>query len=230
MLDIPVSLKVLACLKENQSKNLNLSEIANKTKEDLEHVDRSLKELVQRNIVIRNEEGYSYVSSQRSDEFLKKIFELYDIVGRRHLEKLLIRGLLHKAPLQMNDFLNLMETEGYDREEIRSLLEEDITNGYVKKVKFPELNHLHYPFLRRFFWFIRKRPTNLTDYEGLTNYLKRQGLNIEEKDFLIGLYPSELLNPAKEYVDKEHKDLRRKMLYNSLHIHLLYYYLNQTKI
>ena len=56
------------------------------------------------------------------------------MVGRRQLERLLIRGLLHQAPLQMNDFLSLLETEGYDREEIRSLLEEDITNGYVKKV------------------------------------------------------------------------------------------------
>ena len=231
MLDIPISIKVLKCLKENQARELTKGEIADSIKEDQKYVNKALEELVERDIVVKKTEFYSYIPTRHSEEFSEKMFKLYEVVSRKRLEKLLIRGLLCKAPLHMNGLLEILEMEGFDREEIKALLEEDIKNGYIKKIRFPELRHLYryYPFMRRFFWFFRQRLTVLPDYKKLGEYFKHQGVEVQEEDYLIGSYPPELANPAREYLDREHKELRRKLLFKSLHLHFLSFYSSKPK-
>lgn len=214
MLSIPVSIKVLKFLMVNQARKLTNREIADGIKEDQKYVDKALEELVERGIVVEKKNFYSYVSTNRSKEFSEKITKLYEKVTRMRLEKLLIRGLLCEGPLNMNDLLETLEMEGFDREEIRSLLEEDMKKGYIKKIKFPELRNLYYyyPFIRRFFWYFRQQPDERGDYERLGEYLKRQGLQVQEEDYLVGSYPKEIANIAREYVNSEHQEIRRKLI------------------
>jgi DNA-binding transcriptional regulator YhcF (GntR family) len=216
MFDIPVSVKVLKFIKEKQK--LSRREIIDRIKGSQEYIDKALQELVKRSIITEKEGIYTYVSTQRSKEFSEDFINLYEKFNRERLERLLIKGLLGNTPLNLNTFLEILEEEEFSREELNILLAEEEEKGYIKRIKIPEIASPRFPldvtnnfFTDPFIMFLTSKPIEFTDYEKLKMYFKRWELEVQEEDYLVGLYPPELSDPAREFVKREHEDLRTRL-------------------
>ena len=172
MIELPISIKLLQILRENQTEEFTEEEIAKSLKEDQNYVNKALEELVKRGLIEKQTGVYNYLLNNRSEELYKKMVQLYEIVNRKQSEKLLIRGLLCEGPLHMDGLLEILEIEGFNREEIMTILRKDIKEGYIKKIGFSELKHLYFNY--SFFRDLIKKE-ELADYKKVGSILVHQG-------------------------------------------------------
>lgn len=208
----PAITKVLKYLRENPTKKTK-EQISSIIGEKQEYVNRALDKLVAIKVVAEEEGFYWYTFTLYSEDFSTKMLEVYDRVGKRPVKELLIRGLICQIPshylFHAETLLEILEKEGLDRKELEEFLEREIEDGYLKKIRiiYLGMGHLSLPLYIPSYYITHLRIVEWERYEGL----KHKGAESYEEDYLMGQYPPELAEPAKEYIERERKDVKDKL-------------------
>ena len=210
MYGVPTLVKVLRYLRGNAAPS-TYNDIISGVDEGQALVDRALNKLIAEGIVDHRDEGYCYCATPRAEELCEKLFALYDRVAARPRLELLARGLLCQARghylLRMNTFLEVLEEEGFAREDVARFLDGEIERGYVKRTRGalagrdsilpPMFVPSYYAFRQtstRQRWQLDERFSELDRLSG-------------EEDYLIGVYPVEVAEPAVRELERERPGL-----------------------
>ncbi|MEE8618578.1 MAG: hypothetical protein V3S84_00440 [Dehalococcoidales bacterium] len=179
------------------------------------HVHRALTELVARRLIDRRgEDHYHYRATSEADELCRKLFALYDKVSTRPQKELLVRGLLSQPGphylWHMNKLLEVLEREGFTREDAVPFLDQETKKGYIKRVRMIFVARIPFtasPFIP-YYYMSDFRNIDPNEYEQLKKQCRNSSLLMNEENYLMGAYPPELSQPATQYVGKEKRQMR----------------------
>ena len=216
----PTIAKIITYLRDTKIPKTNV-ELASIIDEEQQYVNKALERLMATDIIIKNRSLYYYNETPKSEEFATRLEEIYAAVDKKPDKDLLIRGLISRIPLQYmfhyNTLLDTLEREGFEREESRKFLENEIKKSYLKLVKLvyigiePETVPICIP--PSHFYYLRH--LGIIDRDGYKRRLKEyKDFEFHEQDYLLVEYPPEISGPAKEYVEKEmcdKKDVLRQI-------------------
>jgi len=214
MPNLPTAVKVLKYLKEASTPSTH-SDITRAVGEGQALVDRALNELIARGLIYKHgEDRYHYAATPEADELCRKLFALYEKVITRPQKELLARGLLSQPGPRylwhINKLLELLEEEGFAKEDAIPFLDQEAKNGYLKKVRI--IFVARYPFTAPpfipYYYLSDIRNVGTNEYEQLKQRCRSLGLLVNEEDYVIGTYPSELSQPAIHYVENEKRQIR----------------------
>ncbi len=176
-------------------------------------LDRAIAVLVAQGLVEREGEDYRYRASGGTDELCRKLFALYDRVVTRPHNELLVRGILSmpgpRYLWRMSNLLELLEKEGFAREEAIPFLDEEVEKEYIKKVRIIFVARVSFalpPFIP-YYRISDFRNVEGDEYEQLREQCQNLGLTMTEEHYLTGAYPPELSEPAVQYLEKEKRQI-----------------------
>ena len=206
MSDEPTLVKVLRYLRGNAAPSA-YNDIISAVGEGQALVDRALGKLVAQGIVENGDEGYCYLATARAEELCQKLFALYEQLAAQPRLELLARGLLCQASgyylLRMNAFLEVLEEEGFPSGDVTRFLDGEIERGYVKRTRgsLAGLVSISAPMFVPSYYALRGTGSHGQQQPGAWG-ADRDCLSREE-DYLIGVYPPEVAEPAIQYVETQ---------------------------
>jgi len=214
MSDLPTAVKVLKYLMSVSAPSTH-SNITRAVREGQTLVDRALDELIARGLIDECEEGYyQYRAIPEADELCQKLFALYDRVSTRLEKELLARGLLSQPGprylWQLNKLLEVLEREGFTREDVVPFLDQETKRGYIQRIKIIFVARIPFtapPFIP-YYYISDFRNIDPNEYEQLEQQCHNSGLSMSEEYYIAGAYPPELSQPAIQYVEKEKRQVR----------------------
>ena len=214
MSDLPAAVKVLKYLRDVSAPSTH-NDISRAVREGQAHVHRALTELMVRGLIDRHgEDHYHYRGTPEADELYRKLFALYDKVSTRPQKELLVRGLLSQPSPRylwhMNKLLEVLEREGFTREDAVPFLDHETKKGYIKRVRIIFVAGIPFttsPFIP-YYYMSDFRNIDPNEYEQLKQQCRNLGLLMNEENYLMGTYPPELSQPATQYVEKEKRQMR----------------------
>lgn len=212
MTDLPVIVRILKYLRNNRGKGLTEEEIIEGICAEREYVDQALEKLVQKGIVLRENEHYLYQATPWADDFSQKVLTLYERmrIRRRPLKELLIRGAIaSQSAVKAEALLKALEEEGINKEEILAFIENEVQKGYIKRMRlvYLDMGTFIIPLAKYF-------PTIELSWDELAEIresYRRVGLELCEDVYLIENYPLELARPAREYLKQEWPSVKDKI-------------------
>ena len=218
MSGLPTAVKVLKYLMSVSAPSTH-NDISRAVREGQAHVYRALTELMARGLIDGdNEDHYRYRATPEADEACRKLFALYDKVITRLHKELLVRGLLSQpAPRYLwhiNKLLEVLERQGFDREDAVPFLDQETKKGYIKRVRMIFVARIPFtapPFIP-YYYMSDFRNIDPNEYEQLKQQCRNSGLLMNEENYLMGTYPTELAQPATQYVEKEKRQMRDMLL------------------
>ena len=178
-------------------------------------VDRALTELMARGLIDRyGEDKYHYLATPEADELCRKLFALYGKVGTRSQKELLARGLLSQPGPRylwhVNKLLEVLESEGFTREDAAPFLDQETSKGYIKTIRIIFVARLSFtapPFIP-YYYITDFRKVDANEHQQLKQQCLNLGLSMNGVDYLMGAYPPELAQPAVQYVEKDKRQIR----------------------
>ena len=209
----PVLAKVLRYLRENPVKETK-EHLYSIIGEERWYVNRALEKLVAIKVVAEEDGFYWYLSTPHSEDFFAKMMEICDRVSKGPPKELLIRGLICQIPAHFlfhaGTLLQILENEGLDREELREFLEREMRDGYLRRIRIASIG---VPFFMPLYF-----PAYYVSQLGMYECQGYQTLGEDGKgaevcgeDYLLGQYPADLAEPAREYIETEKRELREKL-------------------
>lgn len=214
MSNLPTAVKVLKYLRDLSAPSPH-SNITRAVREGQTLVNRALTELVARGLIDRcGEDYYQYRATPEADELCQKLFALYDKVSTRPQKQLLARGLLSQPGprylWQMNKLLEVLDREGFTREEAVPFLDEEAKKGFIQRIKiiFVARSPFTIPPFIPYYYISDFRNIDPSEYEQLKQQCRNSGLSMSEEYYIAGAYPPELSQPAIQYVEKEKHQVR----------------------
>jgi hypothetical protein len=206
--------KALKYLKESRARKQK-EEIASIINEKQEYVNKALEKLVAIGVVREAEGFYSYVFTPHSDKFYHNLMEVYTRVNKKPSIELMVRGLFCEIPhhylIHANTVLEILEGQGLDRKELNHFLEQEIENGYLRRIRVICLGMRPFsiPVYVPSYYLSHLRILGWEHYEGpRQNY---QDSEFYEEDYLLARYPPELAAPARQYIETERRELKEKL-------------------
>jgi DNA-binding HxlR family transcriptional regulator len=214
MSNLPTAVKVLKYLMD-VSEPSTYSDISRAVNEGQVLVDRALTELMARGFIDRHgEDRYHYRATSEADELCRKLFALYGKVSARPQKELLVRGLLSQPGPRylwhMNKLLEVLDREGFAREDAAPFLDKETRKGYLKRVRIIFVARISFtapPFIP-YYYMSDFRSVDANEYEQLKQQCRSLGLLMNEEDYMMDAYPPELSQPAIQYVEKEKRQIR----------------------
>ena len=214
MYNLPTVVKVLKHLMTAPEPSL-YNDITRAVHEGQVLVDRALAELIGRGVVdMCGEASYHYRATPETDEFCQRLFALYDKVMSRSQKELFVRGLLSQPGprylWRISKLLEVLEREGFAREDAIQFLDQETKKGYIRRVKIifvARISFMAPPFIP-YYYMSDFRNVDNDEYEQLKQQGDRLGFAMDEEDYLMGTYPPELSQPAVQYVEKEKRQIR----------------------
>lgn len=210
----PTIVKVLNYLKDTKVKKTK-EELSISIDEPQEYVNKALEKLIAIDVVTQEEGDYLYNDTPSSGEFCYRLAKLYETLGRKPNKELLIRGLICQIPSQylfhFPTLVQMMQKEGIDKQELDQFLEQEIANGYLKIIRavYTEMEPPVIPICIPPFYFNYLGHLGVINCDWYKSHRQEQrDYELWEEDYLIAQYPSELANPAKEYIEGERKELK----------------------
>lgn len=206
MSDEPTLVKVLRYLQGNAAPSA-YNDIISAVGEGQALVDRALSKLVAEGIVGSGDEGYCYVATRRAEDFCQKLFALYEQLAAQPRLELLARGLLCQASgyylLRMDSFLQVLEEEGFAREEISRFLDGEIERGYVKRTRgtLAARVSISPPMFVPSYYALRHK--EVRKRQQLKEGSSQSEPLSQEEDYLVGVYPPEVTQPAIQYMETQ---------------------------
>ncbi len=214
MSDLPTAVKVLKYLRDVSAPSTH-NDISRAVRDGQAQVRRALTELVARELIDRHgEDCYRYRATPEADELCRKLFDLYDKVSARPQKELLVRGLLSQPGPRylwyINKLLEVLEREGFTREDAVPFLNQETEEGYIKRVKMIFVARIPFtaPSFIPYYYMSDFRNIDPNEYEQLKQQCLNSGLLMNEENYLVGTYPPELSQPATQYVEKEKRQMR----------------------
>ena len=214
MSNLPTAVKVLKYLMDVEVPS-TYTDISRAVHEGQALVDRALTELMARGLIYRHEEDrYHYRATPEADELCRKLFALYGKVSARPQKELLVRGLLSQPGPRylwhMNKLLEVLDREGFAREDAVPFLDRETRQGYLKRIRMIFVARISFmaPRFIPYYYMSDFRNVDANEYEQLKQQCRNLGLLMNEEDYLMGAYPPELSQPAIQYVEKEKRQIR----------------------
>ncbi len=202
---------LLKCLKllRNGDYSLTEQEIADRVEEDLGYVVSALERLGGRRLVAKTGQHYSYRRTEANEEFSRRMLAVYDKIGKKSEMESLVIGLLSAAVrdkhlLKERTLLRVLGEEGFGGDEIGALLQEQVDEGRVRRLRvalrketdesFPSPPVIPWHYTSRL---IRMKED---EYDKVRKRWGDEGFFVQEEDYLIANFPPEMSGPAAEYL------------------------------
>ncbi|MBI4332564.1 MAG: hypothetical protein HY673_14935 [Chloroflexi bacterium] len=214
----PSSLKVLRYLRGYRLPRTR-NDIIQGTGETPDYVTRALSRLAAEKIVTEENGGYLFAPGPESDIIFVKLADVCAIVSRGTQLELMVRGLLCATPqpclVRISAVTGILASEGFSNEETMGFVQEEIRKGHVKKIKL--------------LFYLRRQNTlptyvpqeyvsplswvDMESYHQVGHYVGEDdpGYPSAHEEYLLGDYPREMANPAKEYLDTEKAYIKEKL-------------------
>ena len=217
LLDLPAIPRVLKVLLRGRTGTREDSVIEHL--QDRAYTNKAIEMLVGQGI-IRKENGLLFiVEGEENSRRVSGIMRFYDDIDRAARRRLLFRGILNATQyaylVHFEIFTALMETDGFSREDVDAVLDEESREGYVERLKVmyrarEGLGHRCFPFIPLYHYphFIMMKPD---DTGHLRERLKETGVVMAEEEYLLGRYPKEIARLSREYVLREKEYIREKI-------------------
>jgi hypothetical protein len=150
---------------------------------------------------------------------IHQIVSFYGDIQKAARKGLMFRGILnatyYRCLMHFGTFIDMMEYEGFDKEETISTLDEEKKQGYVQHLKIMYrsrlgLKHKFFPFIPLYYYphFIAMDADNA---QPLRARLENPGVTLAEEDYLLGNYPKELAAQSRDYILKEKNHIKEKI-------------------
>ncbi len=170
--------------------------------------------------VIRKENGNLFIAEgEENSRKVDSIIRFYAAVERTAHRGLLFRGILNATRnaslIHLETFMTLMEIEGFAREEVNGVLDEDAGKGYIERFTVmyrtrQGMEHHCFSSIPLYCYpnFLMMRPGGSGR---LRERLKGTGIIMIEEEYLLGRYPKEIADQSREYVIKEKQHIRERI-------------------
>lgn len=208
----PTLLKVLEYLRESKKPHTR-EDITRVIRKSQIQVTKALDKLCQKGMISSREQCYVYEDTPKAENFLKKMKAVYCQVANQPRLELVVRGLLSQLPLgyllRLENVLELLGKENISREEAKIFLAKETEAGYLRQVKViytgvtPTIPPLYIPS----YYISQLRDVNSSEYDKVKRQCHSRGEAFHEEDYLMGKYPPELAEPAREGFEKEKKEV-----------------------
>lgn len=218
----PIFIRILKCLRDAKSGKTG-EELAVIIKASPEDVSKALEKLIAVDLVAQEEGAYLYNDTQKNNETLERLTKLHETVKEKPDKELLIRGVICLLPsrylLHLPTLIEIFEQEGINEPELTRFLEQEIASSYLKRITVVYLREKT-PFVPAcmppdYFDYLKNRGIIDQDKQKFPAGNDNAG-EYEEEDYLITQYPLELVNPAKEYLERERMELKNHLRRNGL--------------
>lgn len=210
----PNIIKILKYLKDTGEKKTG-EELAVIAKDTPEQVSKSLEKLISLGLITQMGGHYLYHATERNNQTLERLIKLHETVKEKPDKEILIRGVICSIPsqylLHLKTLIEILEKEGIGQPESTRFLEQEVAHNYLKRITFVFLSNKT-PFIPACM------PPDYLDYlsrRGIIDQDRHKGskerdsrCEYQEEDYLISQYPLQMVNPAKEYLEKENTELK----------------------
>lgn len=224
LLDAPAVPRVLRLLLDREGAEDETSVIGSLP--DKTYAKRAIETLRAQGIIDEQDGVLRIVESEENSRRITGIMHFYsnvDTIARRNL---LFRGILNTAQyaclVHIETLFAFMEDEGFTRSEVDQLIEKDSKEGIVERLKVmyrarEGVSHRCFPFIPLYYYphFITMKSENT---EHLRARLKTAGVFMIEEEYLLGHYPKEIANQARDYIIREKLHIRDKIKNESFDI------------
>ncbi len=213
----PTVVKLLKHLRDNRASNTK-EELASIIGEEQHYVDKALERLVAIDIVNGERGFYNYKATSYSENFCSQLIEVYDTLSKKPAKELFIRGLICQVPSQylfrVDTLLEVLEQEGFDREEIEQFLAQEVERGYLRRLRviYIGIEPYEIPICIPPLYFNYLGHLGIID-QGRYNGLKEEYKDYEFQgtDYIVARYPAELATSAKGYIERERKEVKEHL-------------------
>jgi hypothetical protein len=217
LLDAPAVPRVLRLLMDKEGEDRHASIV-----EALPDKARTVAaiEALEAQGIIRRQDGFlKVVRTEEATRRIDAIILFYENVNRVERKKLLFRGILNTAQyaclIHFGTCVGLMESEGFVLADVEGMIDKDSEEGFVERIKIvyrarDGLPHKSFPFIPLYYYphFISMKSE---DTEHLKARLRHAGITMTEEEYLLGHYPKEIANQAREYINREKEHIRDRI-------------------
>ncbi|MDP2932359.1 MAG: hypothetical protein Q8O05_07690 [Chloroflexota bacterium] len=215
----PVLLKSLRILRESGGP-LTSREVTEKARETPDYVEKALAKLAERDILTRTGRHYRYNNTPANEKFFERISSVYDKVTGRPERDLAVVGLLAMATqrkylLRLTTLLEIMSEGGFNAREVELFVDGEVSGGRVgrfrivlgtrRKILFATPPVLPFHYIAHF------PPIDPAEYDRMKKDWIDSGFFVTEEDYLMANYPDEIVNPARECLNREMSHIRDRL-------------------
>jgi hypothetical protein len=211
---IPRMLEILLESEEGRDEKTLLQALG-----DVSHAAKAVDILLQHAIITREKSRLRISHGSGVTEKVQQIVGFYRDVQRTTRRDLTFRGILnatyYKCLIHLGTFMEMMEQEGFGREETTRTVDEEVKQGYVQHLKIvyrsrSGIKHKFFPFIPLYYYphFIVMEANNVEPFRAK---LENTGIALIEEDYLLGNYPKELAAQARDYILKEQNHIKEKI-------------------
>jgi len=186
---------------------------------DASHGAKAVDILLEHGMITREKGRLRICHGSGVTHRVRQIVSFYGSIQRAARKGLMFRGILnatyYKCLIHFGTFIEMMEHEGFDKEETVAILDEEKKQGYVQHLKIvyrsrSGLKHKFFPFIPLYYYphFIVMDANNVEPFRAK---LENTGIALTEEDYLLGNYPKELAAQARNYILKEKNHVKEKI-------------------
>jgi len=211
---IPRRLEILLECEEGRDEQALLQALG-----DASYAAKAVNILLEHAIITREKSRLRISHGSEVTEKVQQIVGFYRDVQRATRKELTFRGILnatyYKCLIHMGTFMEMMEQEGFGREETTGTINEEVKQGYVQHLKIvyrsrSGIKHKFFPFIPLYYYphFIVMEANNAEPFRAK---FENTGIALIEEDYLLGNYPKELAAQARDYILKEKDHIKEKI-------------------
>ncbi len=186
---------------------------------DLRHATKAVDILLQHGVIARERGRLRICQGSIAKTWVDQIVRFYSDIQRATRKELMVRGILnatyYKCLIHSVTFIEMMEHEGFDRQETLRTLEDEVRQGYVQHLKIAYrtrsgVKHKFFSFIPLYYYphFV---VMDASTAEPMRSRLEGAGIVLEQEDYLLGNYPKELAAQAREYIQKEKNHIKDRI-------------------
>jgi hypothetical protein len=217
VLDIPTIPRLLRRLLESGGQWVEVPVVENST--DRAYAEKAVEALRQQGLIELEGDRLRIVESASNGKTINSIIRFYTDADKVVRRRLLFRGILNSTQyacmIHVQTLVELMETEGFGRDDSEELIRTDEERGYLERRKIvyrtrEGLQHRVFSFIPLHYYphFITMKSE---DTSRLKERLRDAGITMAEEDYLLGHYPEEIAGQSREYVKRENELIREKI-------------------
>lgn len=215
----------------------DLNDVITATGESQTRAEKTLAKLSESGIIEKDGTRFRFVATEKAETFARKFLELYGKVILAPQLELTLRGILssigHPASyLRLARVIEVMEKEGFNREEVVSFLELERSKGHAEMLhviitqirpggagaiayQYPSANSIWLrvipisripyppPLAIATYYMSSSRDVSAEQVARLRDEYLSSRTDSAEEEYIMGVYPPELSEPAVKYLATE---------------------------
>ena len=211
---IPRMLEILLEYEEGRDEQALLQALG-----DVSYAAKAVDTLLEHAIITRETCRLRICPGSDVAQKVHQIVGFYRDIQRAARKDLTFRGILnatyYRCLIHLGTFTEMMEREGFDKEETTATLDQEVKQGYVQRLKIvyrsrSGLKHKFFSFIPLYYYphFIVMDADNVQPFRAK---LENTGITLLEEDYLLGNYPKELAAQSRDYILKEKNHIQEKI-------------------